>query len=471
MAVAEIELNKNRAIKSLNDLLAASQQATDQAQALEERAQDEGRELTEEEEQEFLGLLQQAKDLKARHAEEIAADQRAARRQLLEETRREVSAAPSAMTAFNRGALRHVHYMYDRIMDDPGRGFASLGEFCMQVGQAFSPGTGQIDERLVKIGAAVSGMNQAQGSQGGYLVPPQFSQTIWDGMNAAPDNLMNFTDRYTVTGESLTFPANAETSRATGSRYGGVQGFWLAEGQQKAASFPRIRQVKLEPHELAVLIFATDKLLRNAPALDAYIRRAATEEIMFLVNNAILFGNGVGQPLGIMNSPALVTVAAEGGQAVDTVVRENIVKMYARLHTRARGGAAWFINQNVEPQLELLTAPTGSTGLPVFIAAPTGFPNIAEAPQRRLMGLPIYTVEYASSIGDVGDIILANLGWYALGTQGGIQEAMSIHLRFDFDETAFRFTFSVDGQTFLQSPLTPFKGTTTLSAYVTLAAR
>ena len=83
----------------------------------------------------------------------------------------------------------------------------------------------------------------------------------------------------------------------------------------------------------------------------------------------------------------------------------------------------------------------------------------------------MYTVEYCSTVGDLGDIILANLNWYALGTQGGIEEAMSIHVRFEYNESAFRFCFAVDGQTWLNQALTPFKGTNTLSAYITLAAR
>ena len=67
--------------------------------------------------------------------------------------------------------------------------------------------------------------------------------------------------------------------------------------------------------------------------------------------------------------------------------------------------------------------------------------------------------------------MLLDLGAYAIGTRGGIDSASSMHLRFDFNETALRFLFETDGQPWLASAITPFKGTNTLSPFVTLATR
>jgi HK97 family phage major capsid protein len=290
-------------------------------------------------------------------------------------------------------------------------------------------------------------------------------------MNQMPDNLMQLCDQYTVTGESLTFPANAETSRATGSRYGGVRGYWIAEATQITSSIPTVRRMKLEPQELAVLVYVTDKLLNNATAMEQYIRRASSEEIMFLINDSIINGNGVGQPTGIKDANATISIAAEVGQEADTILLENVNKMYARCHARARANAIWFINQDTETELERLSAAVGTGGVPVYLPVMQGWPNIADAPQKRLKGLPVRTIEYCDTLGNKGDIILANLGYYALGVRGGVSEAMSMHLRFDYAETAFRFMFAVDGQSWLNSAITPFKGTATLSPFLTLAAR
>jgi HK97 family phage major capsid protein len=193
---------------------------------------------------------------------------------------------------------------------------------------------------------------------------------------------------------------------------------------------------------------------------------------MFLVNDAIINGSGVGMPLGILNAPATISVPKETSQTTATFILENVNNMYSRMHARARGGARWFINQDVEPALETLNAVVGTGGLPVYIASPTGFPNVAEPPQNRLKGRPVQPIEYCQTLGTVGDVLFANLEYYAVGLRsGGINEAMSIHLRFDYDEVAFRFLFSVDGQPWLQQPLTPKNSTQTLSSFVSLAAR
>lgn len=345
-------------------------------------------------------------------------------------------------------------------------GFRSAGEFFMAVRRAMTPGDGLRDSRLDFL--AATGAQQAVGSDGGWLVPPTFSNVIWDGLNKGVQSLYSMTDNYTVDGESLTFPANAETSRATGSRYGGIRAYWINEAQQITASQVKFRQVKLEPNELAVLCYVTDKLLRNATALEQYLTRAAVEEINFLTSDAIINGNGAGKPLGILNSGGKISQAKETGQAADTFLPRNVLKMWSRLHSRSRPSAVWLINQDVEPQLYDMiviknvagTENVGGAGSPYF--NPENF---------TLMGRPIIPIEYCPTLGDEGDVILVDLKAYATGTQGGIDSASSMHLKFDFAETAFRFMFRVDGQPWLQTPLTPFKGTLTTSPYVTLADR
>ena len=350
--------------------------------------------------------------------------------------------------------------------DDRKRyGFKNMAEFGMSVYQAGNPNVKKVDERLYT--KAPTGMNQAAGADGGFAVPPEFAEQIWDGLNEMPDDLASKCDTITVTGESLTIPANAETSRANGSRYGGVQGYWIAEADQISNSKPTLRNIKLEPSQLAVLVYATDKLLKNAPALEQYLTRAATEEISFMTNDAIINGNGAGQPLGVLNSGCLVTVAKETGQAATTLVKENIDKVYSRCHAKSRARAVWTYNQDVEPQLEALSMDVGTGGVPVYL--PPG--GIADTPNSRLKGREAMATEYNATLGTKGDIILGDFMAYALGVAGTVEAAVSMHLRFDYAETAFRFMYAVDGQPYLASAITPKNGTNTLSPFVTLATR
>ncbi len=132
---------------------------------------------------------------------------------------------------------------------DPKVGFKDFGTFALAVQRAMTPGAEPIvaDTQRLNYLAAATSMQAAIGSQGGFLLPQTFNLAIWDGMHKDPDNLMTMCDNYTVEGESLTFNANAETSRATGSRYGAIQAYWLSEAQQKDHSKVLFRQIKIEP--------------------------------------------------------------------------------------------------------------------------------------------------------------------------------------------------------------------------------
>ncbi len=470
--------------------------ALDAANAINNAAVAAGRELTDEETAQVQAKLDEAKEIKGKiDAEQARVDARAAvLASLSEETdaldqdaarprsrgdapgdedgdqrqpaRRSAAPAPGSNQ-------RRPASVVDRSQRDPRRGFRSMGEFAMSVMQGMTPG-GNADARLRALssfptpGSAATGMSQGVGADGGFLVPPEFASTIWDGMNVSPDNLLARTDQYTVEGESLSFPANAETSRATGSRYGGVKGFWLSEAAQIQNSKPTFRMVKLEPSQLGVLVYVTDKLLRNSPiALEQYVNRAAVDEILFLVGDSIINGIGAGKPKGIVQSASRVSIAKETNQAAGTIVKANIDKMWARMHPKSRANAVWFINVDCEPQLENLSMVVGTGGVPVYL--PPG--GITDTPNARLKGRPVIPIEYAASCGTEGDIILGDMKAYVSGVQGGLESAMSMHLRFDYAETAFRFLFAVDGQPWLASPITPFKGTNTLAPFVTLAAR
>lgn len=355
-----------------------------------------------------------------------------------------------------------------KLADDPHGGYGEwgFGQFAHDIFDIQHMGQ---SDRLVQW-AAGTGVNQTVGSEGGFLVPPAFSATIWDGMNEASDSLLSMTDSYTVdqAAESLTFNANAETNRADGSRWGGVRGYWITELSQITSSLPNWRQMKLEPKELAVLVYVSDKMLRNAnTALSQYITRAATDEINFKVGDAIINGDGAGKPLGILASDCKVSVTKETGQAAATIVPENIVKMWARMHARSRANAVWLINQVVEPQLLTMTLDTGTSGMPVYM--PPG--GLSGAPYATLLGKPVIPIEYCQALGTAGDIILADMKGYATGTKGGVRSDLSIHLKFDYAQSAFRFMFEVDGQPWLASAITPFKGSDTQSPFVLLGAR
>jgi len=346
------------------------------------------------------------------------------------------------------------------------RKFTSFGEQLRAVVQAGMPG-GTIDPRLMEMRAA-TGLGEAVPSQGGFLVQPDFATEL---LNVTRETglLVGKVRKIPVSATANGLKVNAvkETSRADGSRWGGIRAYWLDEAGDKTASKPKFRQVELSLKKLIGLVYANDELLQDAAALEEVIRQGFAEEFGFKLDDGIVNGSGAGQPLGILNSGALVSQAKETGQAATTIVAENIEKMYSRMDPRSLSKAEWYINQDTWPQLFQLHHKVGTGGVPVFV------PNngLSEAPYGTLLGRPIVPIEQCATLGTVGDIIFADLSQYVMIDKGGIQSASSIHVKFTNDETVFRFVYRVDGQPMLNSAITPFKGSATVSPFVALATR
>lgn len=349
-------------------------------------------------------------------------------------------------------------------------GFRSMGEFANAVRVAASRG-GEWDQRLVRNATLSTYSQEGVGADGGFAVPPDFRAAIME-MVMAPDSLLGRCDNQVSSSNNMTFPVDETTAWQSS---GGIQAYWEGEAGTITQSKPNLGQVNLRLHKLTSLVPVTEEQLSDVQAMDSYLRRKAPEKINYKVSDAIIRGTGVGMPKGILESGALVTVSKETSQAADTLKSMNVFKMWARMYAPSRANAIWLINQDLEPQLYSMTVDVknmaGSEnvgGAPVYI--PPG--GINGSPFGLLMGRPVVPHEACSAIGDLGDVILGDFSKYLAVTKpGGVRTETSIHLWFDQDVTAFRFTFRVAGQPWRSAPITRANGSNTLSDFVTLEAR
>jgi len=336
------------------------------------------------------------------------------------------------------------------------------------------------DPRLLELNqrAAAAGSSEAVPADGGFLVHPDFSDEI---MTIAHDTGMVYTrGRKLPLSEatnSIKIPGIDEQSRADGSRWGGVRMYWQNEADSQTGSKPKFRLIDLVTKKLTGLYYATDEVLRDARMLGAIVTMAFGEEVGFKMDDAAINGSGAGQPLGIMNSNPLITIAKETGQGSATVLFQNVTKMWYRLHARSRKTAAWFVNQDVEQQLLQMSLPVGTGGSSVVAGVAANGPNIytpsgyAGNEYALMFGRPVIPIEQCQTVGTVGDIILADFSQWVYVDKGDVEQATSMHVRFLTDEMTFRWIYRVDGQPIWHTPLTPFKGSNTLSPFIALASR
>ena len=343
-----------------------------------------------------------------------------------------------------------------RVLDDPKRGFSSLGEFAMSVAAAGQPGARMIDERLSIVAAAPTTYgNESSGQDGGFLVPPEFGREVFRH-SLEGDALLPLTDNIPVTGNTMSFPRDETTPWGSD----GIRAYWENEAALATQTKPKGDRYDFRLSKLFALVPVTDELMADAASLDSYIGGKMAESIRWKSNLSIFQGSGVGQPKGFFGHASQVSVAKETSQTADTVVAENVAKMFARQLRPDR--AVWLINNDVYPQLLLLNKANQMLWTPDFRLGPGG----------ALFGRPVIMTQLCKTVGDQGDIVFADLGYYRTITKsGGIETATSMHLYFDAGATAFRATFRIDGQPSISAAVSPANGSNTLSPFVVLDAR
>jgi HK97 family phage major capsid protein len=325
------------------------------------------------------------------------------------------------------------------------------------------------DLEAVKMMAGPTGANTDVPSDGGFLIAPQRSNTIVQRMYDTGE-IAALVNRIPISNSNgLQLPAIDETSRADGSRFGGIASGWLGQGNTLTAGKPKFRMMDMKLRKVGAFVYSTDELLADAVAFEAWVNQNLPKELAFRVEDAIINGDGSNKPAGILNSGAAITVTRN---TAARVLYEDVSGMWKRMWAPLRKGAVWCIDQSVEQDLEQLAVSIGAAGVLAPIYKPAGVAVGPDGTQgyspATLYGRPILTTEYGAALGTVGDIILTNFGEYTVIDKGGVDQAVSLHVAFLTDEAVYRFMYRVDGQSNWHAALTPKSGGATLSPIVTL---
>ena len=351
----------------------------------------------------------------------------------------------------------------DNRANDPKRGFSSVGDFYKAVAQAGMKSS--FDERLsINAAAPTTFSNESGGADGGFAIPPQFSQELWR-LSLGEESLLPMTANTEISGNSMIFPKDESTPWG-GS---GANVFWQAEGSLANQSKVQMGTQAMVLHKLMGLVPVTNELVEDGFAIGSYLTPLLSDRITWKVNESILFGTGVGQPLGALTnagntgSPAIVQ-AKESGQATATLDPKNITKMVQRLLVGELKNSIWIATPDILTPLEALTIGQ----FPVYLPNT----NLAESPYGMLKGRPLVLSEHAAAFSSQSDLSLLSMrGYRTITKAGGIQTDTSMHLFFDADATAMRIRFRMNGMPILGAAVTPPKSGNTRSHFVTLQAR
>jgi HK97 family phage major capsid protein len=306
-------------------------------------------------------------------------------------------------------------------------------------------------------------MNETTPSDGGFLVPTEYAQQI-HAVSLENELVMPRCFVQPMKSNECHIPAMAIGSHST-SLYGGFTASYTDEAGTINEANPKTRSMTLNAKKLTGLIRLSNELVSDLPGGPDQIIQICGKGLSWYRDKAFLKGSGVGQPLGILNSSCLISVAAEDGQPADTICYENLVNMFARMYSGGFKNSCWVVHQTCLPQLLTLSITIGVGGdhIPVMREDGSG--------GYTILTRPVLITEKTEPLGDVGDIIFADLSQYVAGLRAGMRFDMSPHVHFSTDETLVRLVERHDGQPLWSEALTLEDGVTTVSPFIVLAAR
>ena len=376
-----------------------------------------------------------------------------------------------------RANAEPVAAAYDGVLHDEEKGkakngkdkdlkvFSSLGEQLKAI-YAFRK-NGVKDERLQQVNNAVLGSNEGTGADGGFALQTDFAgQILESAVEQSP--LLNRLDRYTCSSAANAMRwLSADETDVSKSVFGGVQMYWASEGATVAASKPQFRELKMDLEKMMGFAYCTDEMLTDAAFMTGFFGTAFTLAADRLLTESVISGDGVGKPLGILNSKAIITVDKESTQAAGTFLGANAIKMQARAMPRNRDRLVWLMHPDAEELLPYLSIQSGEAAK--FLWNPEG--GLGNFDTQRVLNKPVLFEDSCSALGSKGDINLVDPMYYILLTKGTAKQDWSVHVEFLTDQNCFRMVYRCNGAPKIEKPLTIKNSAKTRSPFVTLAAR
>lgn len=302
-------------------------------------------------------------------------------------------------------------------------------------------------------------MTEGISSDGGFLVPSETSSMIH---NVSLENEIVMPRCFVQPMKSLTcsIPGVAIGDHSS-NLYGGFKASYEGEATKLTDKNPKLRDVNLAAKKFTGFIRMSNEVYQDSGNGANKMIQLSGDGISWNRDKAFLKGSGSGEPLGVLNSPCLISVEPEAGQAAGTIVYKNILKMLSRLWSGSFNNSVWLAHPTVLPDLMSLIVTSGSH-VPVLKERDGSF---------SLLGRPLIFTEKVESQGIQGDIVLADFSQYVVGLREEMRFDVSEHIFFDSDEIAARIIERHDGTPIWNEPLTLADGATQVSPFVTLAAR
>jgi HK97 family phage major capsid protein len=296
---------------------------------------------------------------------------------------------------------------------------------------------GEIENWVKSFVATIKDQTVSSNTGSGFLVPEEFEASVIQYRE--PNNIV--WPRATIVPmntDTKKHPKLAQVSVGTVNHFGGVVFNWTEETGTKIETEPKWEQVVLQAKELSAYTQISDTLLADSPInLINFMTDLFRRAWMWTTDKVYIDGDAAGKPLGVIEDPAIITVAR---QTAGAVVLTDISNMYEQHPVHFMNGAVWFMSKQIEARLLNERSTTNDLLLRNML-------SVKDGRISTLKGHPIALSDNKTpTLGTKGDVILGN--WregYYIGRRQGLKLNRSEHVAFLQNMLTLRATGRVAG--------------------------
>jgi HK97 family phage major capsid protein len=362
----------------------------------------------------------------------------------------EFSGQMSEILSYIKGQpnLRRAGYVTDDGGDkDPN--VRSFGDFCLAVMRGDTKRLRSVYKSHQNSDVAVkTDMVEDSGNLGGWAIPEDFDTRLLQATLKA-SSFLSLVPRIPVTLPSGRWPYldifTAPTAGGGGTaESAGITSAGRAEGGAYTETNANLEQLEWRVNDaITGSIQVSKELRRDVGALEGLLYRLVAINDQAKQEYFVLRGNGGAQPLGILNSDALIDVTPSTNNLFSWI---DALTMLSRLHIMDESTVTWLIHQSLIPDIG--TMEVGTAGGAVFVA------NMSAGVPMPLLGYPARKTQHLPQANNSGDAILVDFSAYQIWDLGGAYMDFSEHVGFLNGLDTWRFGRYMDGKPLWRSEIT-----------------
>ena len=308
---------------------------------------------------------------------------------------------------------------------------------------------------------AVKDITVDTGTTGGYTVPHQFATEILQ-LAARSSPIMNKVTKIPVTSYSGSYPALDQTLTPTAgtgetAESANVDSAYIAPGGSYTEQTPTFTDLQWRVNKVGGYTEVQNEFTADSPmAIQTLLSSLFSITVGNKNERNVLRGNGVNEPLGILNAACAIAVTTATN---NVFAYADALNMIARFYPLNPMSVCWIFHPSIWPDLGVMETTAGGGVWQANLQAPFG---------KTLLGYELAQSQHSPQANNAGDVILADLSMYLFFVRSELTIDFSEHVGFLTGKDTWRFQQRNDGKPWLKAaiPLADPQGSYTLSPFV-----